>query len=985
MKKFLLLALCLCLLFFCRAQIRPVPIEVNKWGGYIGWLDSEPGVPNHVLAAGGLSGLFESTNGGRTWSRVDEMPAYALIAVSFCPRNADVILVTARADTRSDRKSGVWRSEDKGRTWQNLPLSRMVSGTARCPENPGAYGVSWVPGTDSVLIATDCGIAISPDQGRNWSFVTVDPRGNPMASLPDMVFSVQAVDGSNFVANTLTGTFRTSNAGRTWFPCIGIPNTSNGSAHSLGMIAVPGRKILFYYNWGSGLRYSVDTGRTWTPIDAFRVGANQAPLVKATPAGTGDDNVIDLYAGDGTGLWRVRLDARNIAGWRTATPEALALSHADPQDILFHPVTKKPYILGGDGGIQVPETEAATNWISVGGGRDGMNGLEVKGMAVQNSIGSDDARTDVYAATWHNNVVKSADGGSTWSSLGGVAEAANLEANGPNVSSSDARISMHNWNSWVGLYGRDYLPITTSFEPLYRQGATNVYIRYLKKDGIECMFLGEGNNYHLVPVSGGTWTRFYQFVPTSGETEWLINAPSISYSGTNVIMYQPYQRNSAGRQLSRLRRIAIGGTVSSPTSTETSPSMRNFSTMGMMVEYWGKAVFASSPDNPQFLIAADIGAGKMKKSTNGGESWEDDNLLTALVTDYGRLQFQTTFPGSLTQAQLISFNPYNTRDIFVSTLEAGIIYSRDGGTSWNKFPGSEKVHYVNSIGYNPSGTVYFGSKATGIWKINSRRFVRYPYAALHDNRILIIDPMTGARVPIGDLVPDRCPPCRLYFAANGRVTDMRLAANSKPSISVSDINTLMSYSQDTSSIEDVSFRQMVNLSSAVHPRIAEVEKSGRIVKGLITRDGKIAGLITADKSMMNFPPELLFRDELLSKPERKSEPSRPQDKPGKAYAHYKPRITLKNNQGSIQPVLKQGEKLSLSGTGFEPGKKNVNPVSIWIGTYPAANNIVPDAKGNFTVQLTLPHRAGRHILEVVQQTKHGVIREQMIIEILNAD
>jgi photosystem II stability/assembly factor-like uncharacterized protein len=985
MKKFLLLPLLLCLVIFCRAQIQPVPIEVNKWGGYIGCLDSEPGVPDHILAAGGLSGLYKSIDGGRTWRHVDELPAWRLGAVSFCPRDPNVILVTAGGDTRASRPGGIWRSTDKGRTWSNLSLP-SIAGTPRCRENVSAYGVSWVPGTDSVLVATDCGVAISPNKGAAWSFVTVNPEGNPGNSLPDLVYNVLAVDGSNFVANTVSGTFWTSNAGRNWTLSRGIPTNSGGSSHSL-CVSPTRRKILFYYNFSSMLQVSLDLGRTWNSFYGYGFGANQPPFVKATPATPGDENIFDLYVGDGVRLSRVRLDSRSTSGWSAVRPEYLALSHSDPQDILFHPVTKKPYILGGDGGIQLPQTEAATNWISVGGGRDGMNGLEIKGVGVQNPNGADEGQTDIYAATWHNNVVWSPNGGRTWSSLPDVAEAANLEVNGPYVNRSDARISMHAWNSWLRLYGTGYSPITTSFEPLYRQGAEGVYIRYLKKDGIECMFLNEGTNYHLAPVSGGPWVRFYQFTP-GGDDRMLINSPSISYGpGGVVVMYQPYQTNTWGfnnELVRKLKHIEIRGTVSAPVTSVSTPAMRGFSTLGQMGEYWGKAVFSSSPDNPQFLIAADIGAGKMKKSTDGGESWADDDLLTALVTDYGRLQFYTVFPEVQPQAQVVSFNPHNDREIYISTVESGIIYSKDGGSSWNRIPGSEKVNHVNSIGYTPRGMVYFGSKARGVWKFNSRRFVRYPFSAIRDDRILIVDPMTGARVPIGDLGPDRCPPCRLYIVANGRVTDMQLTANGKPNISVSDMNMLMSYSQDTSSTEDVSFRQVVNLSSAVHPRITELEKSGRIVKGLITRDGKIAGLITADKSLVNFPPELLFRDEMLSKPERKSEPSKPHSEPGKAYAHYKPLITL-NKQSAIQPVLKQGEKLSLTGRGFEPGKKGVNPVSIWIGTYLAASQIVPDAKGNFTIQLTLPPMAGRHTLEAAQQTKHGVIRQQVVIEILNKD
>src|SRR5829696_970450 len=90
---FFFLLFSVCISETAQSQVQQVPINGCIYGGYFGCLDAEPGRPNHVLAAGGQSGLFESLDSGHTWGKIESLPAYALISVSFCPRDANVIIV----------------------------------------------------------------------------------------------------------------------------------------------------------------------------------------------------------------------------------------------------------------------------------------------------------------------------------------------------------------------------------------------------------------------------------------------------------------------------------------------------------------------------------------------------------------------------------------------------------------------------------------------------------------------------------------------------------------------------------------------------------------------------------------------------------------------------------------------------------------------------------------------------------------------------
>lgn len=986
MKKYFVILFLACMSYYSHGQIvKQLPVTGNNYGGYIGCLDLEPGRPEHVLAAGGASGLWQSYDGGRTWESIHSLYAYRIVAVSFCPNDANVIIVTSRFDTRTNRASGIWRSTDKGITWTNIRLSELPPNESeRCPVNLGAYSISWIPGTNSVIIGTDCGVAVSHDKGETWSDRLLIPNraGSVPAplTLPDQVTNVLAISDSRFFASTITGNFYTADAGTRWWPATNLPANSTGVACMTSTTP----KILFYYGWNSSLYYSRDLGVTWLPIPTFGIRGNMPHFVKAisTP---GENFLFDLYIGDGTNLFKLLLDARNTSGFATAEPVAIGISHKDPSDIVFHPATSLPYVLSNDGGIQKPLDEAGMNWEDVGGGRGGLNGLEVKGLAVQNTVGIAERQTDIYYATWHNEVCASLDGGITWGPPL-TWEAANVEANGPRVTPSLARTSMHVTNWAENIYMRNYVP-AAPLEPYYRPNTRGMYIRFLKKGSTESILAHIGNDFYFRPVSPSVWNNIYRFTPTESEL-YTINAPSFSNAPDgSLVIYQPFATNEfgiAGEKIRKLKKITVRGTAFLPRPVvERNPAMNGFSTLGQMQEYWEKAVFSSRPDDPRFLIAADVGAFKMKKSTDGGENWRPDETLTALLTDYGRLQFYALSPYSIPQARVISFNPYNTSEIYIGTEESGIIYSRTGGTSWWRIPGSEKIKLTNAIGYGASGMVYFGSSATGIWKFDSKKFVKYPFHFLNDTRILIRDRMSGAVVPIGDLGPDKCPVCRTYIVQNGSINNLETDASGNTTIHVTDLNSLYAYFPDTSSHEPLAFRQTAKFKSGVNPAIIKIERSGFIVKGIVVENGKIKAFITSERKMEKLPTTVLFSNEMLENPERESIP---QALPaaGKIYSYYKPNITAQEFSPDFRPALKPGSTVHFYARGFESGN-NTNAVIVMTGNVQTGKPINVDAKGKFAVEVQLPVVPGMHVISFSQQTKYGWITQKVIVEVANED
>src|SRR5690348_15962790 len=100
--------------------------------------------------AGGDRGLFKTTDGGRTWTKVLDPGKWAGVSdIAQDPRNPDVLLATSWQRIRrtygyvaGGPESGVWRSTDGGATWRRsqagLPNDAELGriGLAMSPVNP---------------------------------------------------------------------------------------------------------------------------------------------------------------------------------------------------------------------------------------------------------------------------------------------------------------------------------------------------------------------------------------------------------------------------------------------------------------------------------------------------------------------------------------------------------------------------------------------------------------------------------------------------------------------------------------------------------------------------------------------------------------------------------------------------------------------------------------------------------------------------------
>ena len=176
---------------------------LGPWGGTIREIKVHPTNPDIIYVANFSSGLYKSTDRGKTWTRLQDkiLPVNGGYDIELDPQNPEIIYFSAW--------EGIFKSTDGGETWQKTLSMNLALDVEINPFNP------------QVLIAAVQSLYNSIDYGLHWDYsgfgnvsvytVEYDPtRSN--------VFFV----GTNFVhAKTtivLHGVCKTTDNGKTFTP-----------------------------------------------------------------------------------------------------------------------------------------------------------------------------------------------------------------------------------------------------------------------------------------------------------------------------------------------------------------------------------------------------------------------------------------------------------------------------------------------------------------------------------------------------------------------------------------------------------------------------------------------------------------------------------------------------------------------------------------------------------------------------------------------
>jgi photosystem II stability/assembly factor-like uncharacterized protein len=202
----------------------------------IGALAVAPSNPKILYAGTGESdirgdvitgdGVFQSTDGGKTWHYAGLRDTHTISGLAVDPKNPDVVYASSMGHVfKPNPERGVFKTTDGGKSWQKILFVNDQTGAINLVMDPGnpqvLYAALWQAYRTPWSLSSGgpgSGLYKTTDGGAHWTNLTRNP-GLPKgmlgrigvsvaASNPDVVYTImQAKEG---------GVFRSQDGGKTW-------------------------------------------------------------------------------------------------------------------------------------------------------------------------------------------------------------------------------------------------------------------------------------------------------------------------------------------------------------------------------------------------------------------------------------------------------------------------------------------------------------------------------------------------------------------------------------------------------------------------------------------------------------------------------------------------------------------------------------------------------------------------------------------------
>jgi len=357
----------------------------GPFGGSARSIAIDPANRSILLAGTRDSLLFRSDDAGATWNLLRFPPG--------TPGTFNALLIDPRAsghfyaglDAGDSRDSGVYESRDGGEHWSALEGVRglRIESLAMAPED------------GRVLAAgTSQGVFLTKDGGETWSRISV--AGNPeMQDITALAFD--PVHSSTIYAGTPHLPWKTSDEGANWH------SIATGLIDDSDIFSIhvdPKRPERMLASACSGIYRSENAGEQWTKLRGIPGTHRRTHIIAQDP---NDPDII--YAGTTLGLFK-SMDAG--ASWQHLNAEQVNWMVFDPGD------PRILYLATEYAGI-LKSPDAGKTFLAVN-----------RGFVQHNLTGITGAGSRVYASSiyegTHGGVFESLDGGMNWTLRSSEAE-----------------------------------------------------------------------------------------------------------------------------------------------------------------------------------------------------------------------------------------------------------------------------------------------------------------------------------------------------------------------------------------------------------------------------------------------------------------------------------------------------------------------------------------------------------------------------------
>ena len=325
-----------------------------------------PGSPNVFYFGAAAGGVWKTIDAGATWKPVfDDVKASSIGAIAVARSNPDIVYVgTGEANLRGNVTwgSGVFKSTDAGKTWTDLGLAdtRQIGAIVVDPVDPNvvlvaAVGHAFGPNAQR-------GVFRTTDGGKNWTRVlykndltgAIDLIADPHD--PNIVFAalwqVRRQPWNFSSGGAGSGLYRSADGGRTWSQLTGhgLPGGILGRI-DIAVSAVDSKRIYAMIEAKDGGLYrSDDAGTQWRRINddgRLRQRAWYFSKIYADP------KAIDTVYALNTGMLRSTDGGKSF--------NLVAATHGDHHALWIDPDDSHRLINANDGGASI-SLDGGSTW-----------------------------------------------------------------------------------------------------------------------------------------------------------------------------------------------------------------------------------------------------------------------------------------------------------------------------------------------------------------------------------------------------------------------------------------------------------------------------------------------------------------------------------------------------------------------------------------------------------------------------------------------
>lgn len=503
--------------------LAPTTAQASAWspvgppGGAAYGLALDPKDANVLYAGAFGGGVWKSTDGGATWSRLAGLPAQETVnAVAVSPTNSRTVLAAGF--------TALWRSADAGATWKKVLDQKVqqpaMTGFAFDPTAPSTVyasadndgfptgvfkstdsGATWKPANvginpnsrvrgvavardgKSVFAASEDGVYLSADGGASWTVALPRKAAHSVATGPD---------GLVHAGTNGDGVLRSTDGGKSWEETTTDAKWIGNIVYALAVsTATPG---LCYASIPNRVLRSTDGGATWKTFSRGFNWVNFRSLALdeksgAVWAGSGRDGVVKTT--DGGATWTTG------AGFLAFEVKAILLDPSAP---------KRLFVGTTQGGVHLSEDGGATWALS----NEGLTNRAV------HSLAADPAAPGTFLAGTRKGAFRSTDGGRSWTHVlkGGCEPEVQHLRYAP---SDPKRVWAHSGRDFCQVARSDDGGLTWRDLKAPRDASTLLghFAFHVDAANADRAFYSDDRHLYLSADGGATWTTGTGIPPTS--------------------------------------------------------------------------------------------------------------------------------------------------------------------------------------------------------------------------------------------------------------------------------------------------------------------------------------------------------------------------------------------------------------------------------------------------------------------------------------